>query len=84
MASTLTIIGNGPSTKDVDFSRLTGTTVTLNAAYRKIGDWDWKPDVYCLFDAVLIKTHRQGIIEYIEKNPDKCMRRIKRKFRERK
>jgi hypothetical protein len=67
---TLTIIGNGPSTKDVDFDRLAGDTVALNGAYRKIGDWDWKPNLYCLFDAVLVNTHRVGIVEYIDKNPE--------------
>ena len=40
------VLGNGPSRKNIDISKLDGTVIGCNACYR-----DFKPDVICAIDA---------------------------------
>ena len=43
------VLGNGPSRKNIDISKLDGTIIGCNACYR-----DFTPDVICATDAGII------------------------------
>ena len=43
------VLGNGPSRKNIDISKLDGTVIGCNACYR-----DFTPDVICATDAGII------------------------------
>jgi hypothetical protein len=62
------IIGNGPSTKQIDdFNKIQITSIGLNAAYKRYNEINWHPDYYCVFDDRLFNSHRQQIKEYAKK-----------------
>ena len=49
MSEKVFVLGNGPSRKDIDPSKLDGTVIGCNACYR-----DFTPDVICAHDAGII------------------------------
>lgn len=56
------VLGNGPSLRDVDLTRLTGvTTIGMNSAYRYWERIDWHPTHYCCLDDELVATHHKAI-----------------------
>ena len=65
----LFVIGNGPSLRGFDFSRLANTeTLGMNAAYRHWDRIDWRPTHYACLDDALIETHRTEILRLIEED----------------
>lgn len=65
--SKLVVIGNGPSLKGFDFSRLKGVdTLGMNAAYRYWDQIDWYPTIYTCMDDKVTQTHHQQIKRLID------------------
>lgn len=63
---TLFVMGNGPSLKAVDFSRLGGyACLGMNAAYRYWRTIDWRPRYYACLDTVVGLSHAADIAELI-------------------
>ena len=63
---TLFVIGNGPSLKGVDLTRLSPyATLGMNAAYRYWREIDWRPKIYACLDLVVGMSHREEIAELI-------------------
>lgn len=59
---TITVIGNGPSLREFDFSTLGASdTLGMNAAYRYWERVNWYPTHYCCLDPELIATHHTAI-----------------------
>jgi hypothetical protein len=57
------IIGNGPSTKQVDFSKLTNIeTFMFNSAYRKFEEINYYPTFFSCIDTKLIHKHYDNFI----------------------
>lgn len=68
MSRTIFVIGNGPSLRGFDFSRLRNvSTLGMNAAYRYWDKISWYPDYYCCLDDQLIQTHHIEIKRLVEK-----------------
>jgi hypothetical protein len=63
MTDLCVILGNGPSLKGFDLTRLSGAAKSLgmNAAYRYWDGIDWYPDYYACLDDQLILTHHAEI-----------------------
>lgn len=55
------VLGNGPSLKGFDLTRLAGTaSLGMNAAYRYWDEIGWYPDYYaCLDDQMIVSHHKQ-------------------------
>ncbi|MBB2496854.1 glycosyltransferase family protein [Aquipseudomonas ullengensis] len=65
--SKLVVIGNGPSLKGFDFSRLKGVdTLGMNAAYRYWDQIDWYPTIYTCMDDKVTQTHHRHIKRLID------------------
>jgi glycosyltransferase involved in cell wall biosynthesis len=65
--SKLVVIGNGPSLKGFDFTRLNGVaTLGMNAAYRYWDQIDWYPTIYTCMDDKVTQTHHQHIKRLID------------------
>lgn len=65
-AQTLFVIGNGPSLKAVDLTRLSPyATLGMNAAYRYWRQIDWRPKYYACLDLVVGLSHRDEIAALI-------------------
>lgn len=65
--SRLAILGNGPSLRGFDFSRLDGVdTLGMNAAFRYWDRIGWRPTHYACLDDALIDTHKADIRRLIE------------------
>lgn len=64
------IIGNGPSTKTLDFKKINKNCYTLgmNCAYRYWDKINWYPTIYACLDPVVIKSHSKRISEMIDEN----------------
>jgi hypothetical protein len=63
---TLFVIGNGPSLKAVDLTRLSSyATLGMNAAYRYWRQIDWRPKYYACLDLVVGLSHRDEIAALI-------------------
>lgn len=63
------VIGNGPSTKLLDFERVRGghiATVGMNAAYRFWKTIDFRPTHYICMDTVVIKSHAAEIAKLVK------------------
>lgn len=64
---TIFIMGNGPSLRGFEFSRLNGTdTLGMNAAFRYWERIEWRPTHYACLDDALIDTHKEAILGLIE------------------
>jgi len=60
--SKIVVLGNGPSLRNFDFTRLSDiNTIGCNAAYRYWDKINWYPDYYCCMDIKLIDTHHKQI-----------------------
>lgn len=55
------VIGNGPSTKKLDFSKVSIDTVGMNAAYRYWEEIDFRPTYYACLDDVVVVNHQDEI-----------------------
>lgn len=65
--SKLVVIGNGPSLKGFDFTRLNGVdTLGMNAAYRFWDQIDWYPTIYTCMDDKVTQTHHKQIKRLID------------------
>lgn len=63
------VIGNGPSTKLLDFERVRAghiATVGMNAAYRFWETIDFRPTHYICMDAVVIRSHAAAIVKLVK------------------
>jgi len=61
-SETVFVLGNGPSLRDFDFSRLDGfDTIGMNAAYRHWDRIGWYPSIYACMDTVVIRSHAHEI-----------------------
>lgn len=63
------IMGNGPSAKLIDYTRIEHAdfaTVGMNAAYRFWDRHDFRPTYYICMDSVLIRSHVDRIFELVE------------------
>lgn len=63
------IMGNGPSAKLIDYSRIEYAgfaTVGMNAAYRFWDRHDFRPTYYICMDSVLITSHVDRVFELVE------------------
>lgn len=65
--SKLVVIGNGPSLKGFDFTRLNGVaTLGMNAAYRYWDQINWYPTIYTCMDNKVTQTHHLHIKRLID------------------
>lgn len=65
-SSTLVVLGNGPSLKGFDFSRLVNfDCIGMNAAYRYWDQIGWYPRYYICLDKVVGLHHRDEILRLI-------------------
>ena len=71
------LIGNGPSSKDIDFKKINFATIGMNVAFRHWYKINWFPDIYCCLDVELIKCHFSAISELIKN--EKCQKFFLRK-----
>lgn len=71
------LIGNGPSTKDIDLKKINFATIGMNIAFRHWYKINWFPDIYCCLDVDLIKCHFSAISELIKN--EKCQKFFLRK-----
>lgn len=63
----LAVLGNGPSLRGFDFSRLDGLeTLGMNAAFRFWDRINWRPTHYTCLDDALIDTHKDDIRRLID------------------
>ncbi len=65
----IVILGNGPSTKSVDFNSFGdgfAHSIGMNAAYRYWEKIDFRPTYYICMDTVVIKSHAGRIAELIK------------------
>lgn len=63
----LLVLGNGPSLRGLDLTRLGDTaTLGMNAAYRHWERIGWYPDLYCCLDDQLTITHQENIRKLID------------------
>lgn len=68
----LLIIGNGPSTKNLDFSKLKNIdTFMMNASYRKFDDINYSPTYFSCCDSKMIFSHYKKYLDLIKKYPIK-------------
>lgn len=68
----LLIIGNGPSTKNLDFSKLKNIdTFMMNASYRKFKDINYYPTYFSCCDSKMIYSHYSNYLECVKKFPIK-------------
>lgn len=64
------VLGNGPSLRDFDFSKLDGMdTFGMNAAYRFWYQENWFPKFYCCLDLVVGESHKDEIAKLINNAP---------------
>jgi FkbM family methyltransferase len=69
------ILGNGPSLKGFDFSRLKGLDVFgMNVAYRYWDKIDWYPSYYSCLDTVVGISHKESIARLIETSDENGIR----------
>jgi len=60
-------MGNGPSLKNIDFSKLEGfDTFGLNSAYRAYDRMGWYPTYHGCFDHVVTKNHKESFRQLSE------------------
>jgi hypothetical protein len=60
--SSVAMLGNGPSLKEVNLRDLDGiATIGMNAAYRHWERIDWYPTYYCCLDEVVVESHADAI-----------------------
>lgn len=65
--SKLVVIGNGPSLKGFEFSKLNDVdTIGMNAAYRYWDQIDWYPTFYVCMDDKVTQTHHKNIKRMID------------------
>lgn len=65
--SKLVVIGNGPSLKGFDFSKLNGVaTLGMNAAYRYWDQIGWYPTIYVCMDDKVTQTHHVHIKRLVD------------------
>jgi hypothetical protein len=65
------VLGNGPSLKNFDFSRLAPFDVFgMNAAYRYWREIGWHPRFYACLDLVVGLSHKVEIAQLIEKSQE--------------
>jgi len=63
------VMGNGPSTKFLDFDQLRSgpvATVGMNVAYRYWDRIDFRPTYYICMDTVVLMSHAKRIVEMIQ------------------
>jgi len=66
----LIVMGNGPSLKEVDFSKLVGHhSFGLNAAYRAYERLAFWPTYFGCFDNVVCKSHASNFSKLIQSSP---------------
>lgn len=62
MTNLCVVLGNGPSLKGFDFTRLAGVaSLGMNAAYRYWDEIDWYPSYYACLDDQMIESHHNQI-----------------------
>ncbi|NER01932.1 MAG: hypothetical protein F6K17_04405 [Okeania sp. SIO3C4] len=61
------VLGNGPSLKGFDFTKLNNAaTIGMNAAYRHWEAIGWFPTYYCCMDLVVTESHKNSIYRLIQ------------------
>ena len=66
----VTVIGNGRTLKDFDFTKIQDETIGMCLAYRHWEKIDWYPDYYVCVDHVVLHSNYKDIKKMIE--DDKC------------
>lgn len=73
-ASTLFLLGNGPSLKRIDLHALSPfASLGMNAAYRYWREIGWRPRYYACLDTVVGLSHKDAIAELIGETGDKAI-----------
>ncbi|WP_045363664.1 hypothetical protein [Methyloceanibacter caenitepidi] len=68
-ATTLVIVGNGPSLRGFDFERLAqADCIGMNAAYRFWRETGWYPRYYICLDLVVGLSHKEAIADLIRES----------------
>lgn len=75
----IAILGNGPSLKQIDFTKLNIDTIGMNSAYRYWEKVNWYPTYYCCLDVVVLTYHINNIIQLIEKQSGRIKKFLFRK-----
>lgn len=71
---TLLVIGNGPSSKDIDFNhikKLGLDTFCLNSSYRMFDKLNFYPTYFGCFDNIVTENHRENFQKLINESPIK-------------
>ena len=66
----VTVIGNGATLKDFDFTKIQDETIGMCLAYRHWEKIDWYPDYYVCVDHVVLHSNHKDIKKMID--DDKC------------
>ena len=66
----VTVIGNGRTLKDFDFTKIKDETIGMCLAYRHWEKIDWYPDYYVCIDKVVLHSNHKDIKKMID--DDKC------------
>ena len=66
----VTVIGNGATLKDFDFTKIQDETIGMCLAYRHWEKIDWYPDYYVCIDHVVLHSNHKDIKKMID--DDKC------------
>jgi hypothetical protein len=62
------VLGNGPSLRGVDLTRIGSASIGMNAAYRAWDKIGWTPSHYICLDHQLIISHADYILESVKSN----------------
>jgi hypothetical protein len=66
MSGNMMVLGNGPSLRGVDLTRIGSASIGMNAAYRAWDKIGWTPSHYICLDHQLIISHADYILESVK------------------